>query len=205
MERENKKSLILHTAIEIIYEKGFNATTTAEIAKKAGVAEGTIFRHYKTKKDILLNIFENFAELLCTKIIIDPVQDILDRNKEKDMAERLRMLIKNRLSIVQQNSELVWIALTEIRYHPEMIELIFEQLAEKAFPLLHQIFEPSHTKDILREYDRTTMARAFMGLLLSVLVQSVVLKMPSEFSVNNLDDFLDEAIDIFLYGILKHE
>ena len=51
-----KQKKILVAATEMFAEKGFAATSTNEIAKKAGVAEGTIFRHYKTKKDLLLSI-----------------------------------------------------------------------------------------------------------------------------------------------------
>lgn len=45
-----KQLKILEAAVEMFAEKGYAATSTSEIAKKAGVAEGTIFRHYKTKK-----------------------------------------------------------------------------------------------------------------------------------------------------------
>lgn len=45
-----KQAKILQAAVEIFAEKGYAATSTSEIAKRAGVAEGTIFRHYKTKK-----------------------------------------------------------------------------------------------------------------------------------------------------------
>lgn len=45
-----KQIKILEAAIEIFAEKGYASTSTSEIAKRAGVAEGTIFRHYKTKK-----------------------------------------------------------------------------------------------------------------------------------------------------------
>src|SRR5688572_17005274 len=55
-EMSEKQQKILAAAIDIFSEKGFAASSTNEIAKKAGVAEGTIFRHYKTKKELLLAI-----------------------------------------------------------------------------------------------------------------------------------------------------
>src|SRR5690554_2141452 len=50
-----KQSRIIQAAVEIFSEKGYAASSTSEIAQKAGVAEGTIFRHYKTKKDLLMS------------------------------------------------------------------------------------------------------------------------------------------------------
>ena len=45
-----KQISIMSAAIEIFAEKGYSATTTSEIAKKACVGKETIFHHYKTKK-----------------------------------------------------------------------------------------------------------------------------------------------------------
>ena len=52
-----KQQSILIAAVQLISEKGYESVSTAEIAKKAGVAEGTIFRLYKTKKDLNYYIF----------------------------------------------------------------------------------------------------------------------------------------------------
>lgn len=46
----NRKEAVLKAAVKIFSEKGYSAATTSEIAKEAGVAEGTIFRYFKTKK-----------------------------------------------------------------------------------------------------------------------------------------------------------
>jgi len=45
---------IIDAAMTLIREKGYVATTTKEIAKKAGVNECTLFRKFKNKKDIVL-------------------------------------------------------------------------------------------------------------------------------------------------------
>ena len=45
---------ILEAALRVFSRKGFNGATTSEIAREAGVAEGTIFRYFETKKDLLL-------------------------------------------------------------------------------------------------------------------------------------------------------
>ena len=45
---------IMNAAIELIKEKGYSATTTKDIANLAKVNECTIFRKFKSKKDIIL-------------------------------------------------------------------------------------------------------------------------------------------------------
>ena len=53
----DKKQAILDSALQLFVKKGFNATSTASIAKAAGVATGTLFHHFPTKKDIMSQLF----------------------------------------------------------------------------------------------------------------------------------------------------
>lgn len=53
-----KREAILEAAIKLFSEKGFKSSSTAEISALTGVAEGTVFYHFKTKEDLLLNILE---------------------------------------------------------------------------------------------------------------------------------------------------
>ena len=58
-----RKEAIAKAAIQLFAERGFHATATSEVAKRAGVAEGTIFHHFKTKEGILMFIFEGMMAL----------------------------------------------------------------------------------------------------------------------------------------------
>ncbi|WP_372943201.1 TetR/AcrR family transcriptional regulator [Shewanella sp.] len=53
----DKKQAILDSALQLFVSKGFSATSTASIAKAAGVATGTLFHHFPTKNDIMNQLF----------------------------------------------------------------------------------------------------------------------------------------------------
>ena len=58
---QNKEAIrkrIVTAALNLFQTKGFEATTTRAIARKAGIAEGTVFNYFKTKEDIALHFFE---------------------------------------------------------------------------------------------------------------------------------------------------
>ena len=55
-EKTNKADRVREAAKAVFAEKGFNKSTTMEIANRAGVAEGTIYEHYKNKQDLLFSI-----------------------------------------------------------------------------------------------------------------------------------------------------
>lgn len=56
--KEVTRQRIVTAALHLFETKGFQATTTKQIAKRAGIAEGTVFNYFETKEDIALHFFE---------------------------------------------------------------------------------------------------------------------------------------------------
>ncbi len=56
--KERTKERILAAALELFRENGLDGTTTKQISKKAGIAEGTLFNYFKTKEDLALFFFQ---------------------------------------------------------------------------------------------------------------------------------------------------
>ena len=57
-----KKQNILKAASDIFYEKGYEKTSIAEIAKKAGVSVGIVYSYFKDKKNIFLMVLKNLED-----------------------------------------------------------------------------------------------------------------------------------------------
>jgi AcrR family transcriptional regulator len=62
LKKETTKSRIVAAALALFQLKGFDATTTKAIARKARVAEGTVFNYFPTKEDIALHFLEQEVE-----------------------------------------------------------------------------------------------------------------------------------------------
>jgi AcrR family transcriptional regulator len=76
-----KQEKIVRAALELFAMEGFSATSTSKIAKKAGVSEGLIFRHFCNKEGLLkaiLNQGEEKAKMVFADIVmeIDPKEVI---------------------------------------------------------------------------------------------------------------------------------
>ena len=56
--RNDKRERILQAAVKVFARKGYFAAKVSEIAKKADVADGTIYLYFKNKEDILVNLFD---------------------------------------------------------------------------------------------------------------------------------------------------
>ena len=61
---------LVRAALELFTAEGYHVTTTPQIAKKAGVAEGTIYRHFRSKQHLLNELYRAAARW-ATKLVVD--------------------------------------------------------------------------------------------------------------------------------------
>jgi AcrR family transcriptional regulator len=71
---ELTRQRLIRTALELFTTRGYHDTTTAQIAKKAGIAEGTIYRHFASKQQ-LFNELYRAAQRWATKIVQETTRD----------------------------------------------------------------------------------------------------------------------------------
>jgi AcrR family transcriptional regulator len=60
--KERNKEKILRAALELFRKNGLDGTTTKQISRRAGIAEGTLFNYFKTKEDLALYFFQKETE-----------------------------------------------------------------------------------------------------------------------------------------------
>src|ERR1700759_431772 len=68
----NARGRLQQAALELYAERGFEQTTVAEIAKRAGLTERTFFRYFADKREVLFWRSEDLRELLVTSIASAP-------------------------------------------------------------------------------------------------------------------------------------
>ena len=72
---QTEKSKITHNELlkaahSLFIEQGFNHTTITDIVTRAGYSTGIFYKHYKTKTDILVELWTNYIESSCLKSIV---------------------------------------------------------------------------------------------------------------------------------------
>ena len=101
--KAKSRSAIISAALELFAKKGFSATTTDEIAKKAKVSKGLIFSHFPTKENILLAILDDEIDRFLPKF---------DQNDEaRDPKEKLISFINGWLGLLEKEPLLVLLSL----------------------------------------------------------------------------------------------
>ncbi len=94
----DKRERILRAAIKVFARKGFYATRVSEIAKAAGVADGTIYLYFKNKDDVLVSIFEDRI----TKLITFLRGEI---EKAETMEDKVRVVVELQLGLLEEQRD----------------------------------------------------------------------------------------------------
>ena len=113
--RQDKRARILDAAVKVFAGRGFHSATVAEIARAAGVADGTIYLYFKSKDDLLLRLFdEKMTDLLA--------EARAALASEPSAPEKLRRFIQLHLSVVERNPELASVLIVELRQSAQFLK-----------------------------------------------------------------------------------
>jgi TetR/AcrR family fatty acid metabolism transcriptional regulator len=111
----DKRARILEAAIKVFAERGFHSATVAEIARAAGVADGTIYLYFKGKDDLLLRLFDEKM----TELLADAKAAVA---QERTAPGKLRRFIQLHLAVVERNPDLASVLIVELRQSAQFLK-----------------------------------------------------------------------------------
>ena len=107
-ERRQRLDGLLDAAQDVFCAKGYVATTVAEVADRLGVVEGTVFKYFPTKRELLLKVLERWYLRMAT----DYAHDLAGVEGPR---ARLRLLVWRHLRSLRENPQLCRLMFHEVR------------------------------------------------------------------------------------------
>jgi TetR/AcrR family fatty acid metabolism transcriptional regulator len=111
----DKRERILDAATKVFAKKGFYATRVSEVAKAAGVADGTIYLYFKSKDELLVSLFEDRVEKL-----LSYMKDELP--KQPTAAAKMRRVIELQLGLLEGERDLAEVITVIIRQSSKLLK-----------------------------------------------------------------------------------
>lgn len=193
-KKPDKRSLITEAAVEVFAEKGFRHARVSDIARKAGVADGTIYLYFKNKEDILLSIFEEKMDLLLTGLAAE-----LDGVTAPH--ERIRRFARFHYRQVRDNRAAAEVLQVELRLSNKFLrEYRPEKLWQYLGVFASIVREGQEAGQFRREVEPFVAMWGFFGALDELAMQWVLSKKSDRFS---LDEAADQVAEIFILGLSK--
>lgn len=193
---EDTRTKILQAALRLFAKRGYDGTTTKDLAKSARVAEGTLFRHFSSKKAILIE--------LATAGWVDILTDLLTELSEMGSYKAVSQVMKRRMLNMRQNSDLMRVCFIEAQYHPELKEDIQTEVIGKMTDVAEAFFETAMSKGVYRQMNPKIVAKVFLGIFAIAGFSEQTIIDPDA-SPQAMQEMAEGISDIFLRGVLNDE
>ena len=188
-----KRQRILNAALKVFAERGFYNSKVSEVARQAGVADGTIYLYFQNKDDLLINLFEDRMSWL-----IDRLTTELNRVGGPPL-DRVRALIHLHLNMAVEEPELAEFITVELRQSAKFIKEYENPKFQAYLRVLRDLIEEGQRKgDIRPGLDARLVVRAVFGALDELLL---TLTLASRNRSVDLKEAADHVADLFIEGM----
>lgn len=189
--RDNKRQKILRSAVQVFAQKGFYNAKVADIARRAGVADGTIYLYFKNKDEILISIFEEEMGKF-----IGCMEQAL--NRQSDPIEKIKIFIQAHLQFVRQNPRVAQVLQLELRQSNKFIKEYKGSKLKEYLNLLEALIQDGQTRGVIRnDMHPALIKRALFGALDEICTHWVLLKDHKY----DLETTAEALADLFIRGL----
>ena len=194
-EKSTTRDKLLEAAIKLLAEKGFNGTTTKEIAEKAEVNEALIFRHFSTKRDLYGAIIEK-------KIFEEPgIEITLETHKDSKDDALVFTAIATRMfdRCGKDPSFMRLLHFSALEGH-DLSDMFFETYVEYINMLIYDYIETRIKEGALRNVNPLYASKAFIGMVVNQIIAQELFGEKKRGKIDQ-EQLIATFVGIFLNGI----
>lgn len=155
----DKRRRILDAAVHVFARKGYFAARVSDVAKKAGVADGTIYLYFRGKEDILVRLFD--------EVMSEHVEEAREAVRAlPSVPERLLAIAERHLTVLGENRDLAAVFQVELRQSTRFMERFTASWLHDYFELLDEVMNQGQRDGSLRaDVNRKLAAKMLFGAL----------------------------------------
>lgn len=182
---ERRIAEIIAAARALLAERGYENCVISDIAERAGVVEGTIYRYFENKRDLFIKVAESWFEEL-----LGQQEDIAHVSGTQ---ERLRRTIRRALSIIRHEPALTRFVLMELRPDPDYKNLRLYRLNRAFVSGVMQVLKEAHAKG---EIDSTLSLPLLRDMIFGAIEHQTwaFLREEGDFSVDETTDGITAVV-----------
>jgi len=190
---EARRTQILMGAAQVFVDKGYHKSTTKEIAKAAGVSEGTIYNYFENKRELLVAL----VDLIGMKSL----KNIIEGDPPDDPQEMITAVMRDRYQLAKERGAMMAPVLAEIFTDPELREVLYQRVVIPVSSHLEKYIQAQVEAGRFRQIDPLIATRAIMGAL--VVNFSLQLSgLDSRYADISEDELIEQLSSLFVNGLM---
>jgi len=190
--KQLKRETIIEAAIKIFAKKGFYTANVKDVAREAGVADGTIYLYFKNKDDLLISLFEH------------KMQEILLRFEKalkeiNDPLEQLKMFIKEYFELIEEDIDLSDVFQVELRQSSKFLKDYHNQHFANYLNIIAGIIDKGKEIGLFRPEMDTNIGKIFIFGAIDEVARQWILGADAKYS---LKEATEQTSDNLIKGLL---
>lgn len=191
-EKQRRRQSIIEAAVKVFARKGFYNANVKDVAKEAGVADGTIYLYFKNKDDLLISLFEN------------KMDNILNRfskalKKISDPLDQLKTFIKVYFDLIEEDNDLSEVFQVELRQSTKFLKDYRNQKFADYLNIISTILEEGKKNHFFRSNLNTKITTLIIFGAIDEVARQWILGADSKYS---LKEATEQTCDSLIGGLL---
>src|SRR3990167_5897744 len=188
-----RQASLIQAATTLFAKKGFNGTTTKEIARAAGISEALVFKHFPTKRAL-------YAAILAEKVTVSELLGAIEESAKKRDDRRVFTLIAGYRIRPGVDPTLLRLLLFSALEGHELSDMFFGKHHKVFYDHLAAYIRTRIEDGAFRSVDPLLAARAFIGMVVHHRLLHEIFRVPMH---QSHEYTVSTYVDLFLTGLIK--
>lgn len=191
---ETRRVGLADTALRLWAERGFDATSVAEIADAAGVAKGTFYLYFPSKQALLEDVLRRYS-------LLPNIQELADSVADTSFEEAVHAFVRTAWRHLSTHRNLVLLALRELPGHLPRAQQAVEQIVVPANRLIAAYLEARLGAQRAGEISLMVAGRGLIGMVIAMFLTQEILG-AGRFLPLAEEEITATIAQVFLHGVL---
>jgi AcrR family transcriptional regulator len=172
-----KQRAILQAAFDLFAEQGFDHTTTKDIAQRAGVAEGTVYKRYKTKDELLNAVLAPMATSVVPSAATEFVELRL-KGDYTDLHAYLQAIVDDRVDFVMENYKYLKIVAERVLADSDFKTRMLKMVGPRVLIPIVRNLGNMQAKGLLVDWPTDMLAQLLVSTIFGLAGRIILLPQP---------------------------
>lgn len=190
--RAEKGLQILRAAAKVFARSGYFNAKVSDVAREAGVADGTVYLYFKNKEDLLTSIFSTAMDEFIRRARAE-------LSRLSDPREQLRRFARLHFESLESDRDMAIVFQIELRQSTKFMERFSSAQLAEYFQILREVIEEGQRRAIFREHlNPKLVAKILFGALDEMATNWVI-----SHGNHPLTAMVDPVLEIFFQGVSR--
>ncbi|MBM4266808.1 MAG: TetR/AcrR family transcriptional regulator [Deltaproteobacteria bacterium] len=190
---DTRRTEIAEAAVRLWAERGFDATSVAQVAEAAGISKGSFYLYFASKQALLEAVLQRYS-------LLPSIHRLAENLADATLEEAVDAFVRQAWRHLSEHRDLVLLALRELPTHVDQLQGVLERVFVPGNKLIADYLESRLGEARAREISLIVAGRGLIGMILMMFLSHSILD-AGRFLPLGEDQIVSTIAQVFLHGV----